>query len=307
LRKPLITYQVMQDDVTHAPWVGVPWEQDVEETALTISAFRPDWLIVDHYGIDARWQKALRDQVGQIMAIDDLADRPLDCNLLLDQTYGRKEEDYKPWVPPGCQTLLGSQYALLQPRFAELRTRAIEKRRTFNDINRILVSMGGGDTVTAIATVLEGLSCVNWHCKPVIDVVLGHNASHIQQVVAQVESSALEIMVSADISDMAERMLVADLSIGAGGATSWERCCLGLPTLMISLAENQALIAYEVEKAGASIHLGSIGELTVKSVKSSLQMLNDNGDLMRDLASKGFQLVDGIGTKRVAQCMDSRL
>jgi spore coat polysaccharide biosynthesis predicted glycosyltransferase SpsG len=114
-------------------------------------------------------------------------------------------------------------------------------------------------------------------------------------------------MVSADISDMAERMLAADLAIGAGGTTSWERCCLGLPTLMISLAENQALIASEVEKAGASINLGSMDDLTVKSVKSSLQMLNDNGDLMRDLASKGFQLVDGVGTKRVTERMDSRL
>ena len=98
-----------------------------------------------------------------------------------------------------------------------------------------------------------------------------------------------------------ERMLAADLAIGAGGTTSWERCCLGLPTLMISLAENQVLIAYEVEKAGASIHIGSKGDMTVKLVNTSLQMLIDSQDLMRDMANSGFQLVDGAGVKRIAE------
>lgn len=303
LPAPSFDYKQRKDDVSHASWLGVTWEQDIEETRFAMGDSKPEWLIVDHYGLDARWHRELRKQVGQILAIDDLADRPLDCDMLLDQTYGRQEDDYLQWVPSNCQMLLGSRYALLRPEFSVLRSAAIEKRKVFNGINRILVSMGGTDPENVTATVLKGLSGIDWQQNPVIDVVMGGNAPHLDEVIELPKKSTLKIMVSTDVADMAERMLAADLAIGAGGTTSWERCCLGLPTLMISLAENQTLIAYKVEKAGASIYIGSMDVFTAKSVKSSLKMLNENSGLMRDMASTGFQLADGAGVKRLADRM----
>src|SRR5690606_10486518 len=87
---------------THSHWLGATQEQDAAECKPILSELQPDWLIVDHYALDARWERALKPHYGQLMVIDDLADRPHVCNLLLDQTYGRNSEEYESWVPANC-------------------------------------------------------------------------------------------------------------------------------------------------------------------------------------------------------------
>ena len=128
----------------------------------------------------------------------------------------RSSELYLKVVPPVCQMLLGTRYALLRPEFSQLRPMAVTKRKLFNGIKRILIAMGGMDPENVTATVLEGLTRVDWKEKPVIDVVLGGNAPYLEYVVKMVKKSNLEIFVSTDVSDMADRMLAADMAIGAG-------------------------------------------------------------------------------------------
>ncbi|HDY75388.1 MAG TPA: UDP-2,4-diacetamido-2,4,6-trideoxy-beta-L-altropyranose hydrolase, partial [Candidatus Marinimicrobia bacterium] len=292
-------YRMRKSDVAHASWLGASWQQDAEESIRAIGNTVPDWLIVDHYAIDARWHNQFRERVGQIMVIDDLADRPLDCDLLLDQTYGRQLDTYQEQVPPGCQILLGSRYALLRPEFSKLRPLAIKKRKIFNGINRILVTMGAMDPDNVTATVLEGLSRVDWKDKPVIDIVLGGKAPNLKQVESMAKKSTLEILVSTDVSDMAERMLAADLAIGASGSTSWERCCMGLPSITISIAENQSLIAYELEKKGAAKYLGTLEAITEESIKCSVEKIRKT-DQLKSMATIGIQIVDGSGAKCLA-------
>ncbi len=299
LPAPADTYQVRKGDVAHASWLGVPWEQDAEETSLSIGASMPDWFVVDHYGIDARWHKALRDKVGKIMVIDDLADRLLDCDFVLDQTYGRKVEDYKPRLLSRCQMLLGSQYALLRPRFSELRPKAIEKRKVYIGINRIMVSMGGLDPENVTATVLEGLSGVDWTHMPAVDVVLRGKAPCLQRVVTMARKSRLKILVSTDVPDMAERMLTADLAIGAGGTTSWERCCLGLPALTIITADNQKMVGNVLDKVGAVRILGISQKISVENIKKNLERLLKNSIYLHNMSQVGFGVTDGLGVKRV--------
>ncbi len=297
------TYQVRPDDVGHASWLGVSWQQDAEESRLAIGDSVLDWLIVDHYAIDARWHKQLRAKVDQIIIIDDLADRPLDCDLLLDQTYGRQEDDYRQLVPSNCQMLLGSRYALLRPEFSELRPKAIEKRQAFSGIKRILVSMGGMDPDNVTTTVLEGLSRVGWKHKPVIDVVLGGKAPYLQQVVTMAKKSTLEILVSTDVPDMADRMLVADLAIGAGGATSWERCCVGLPSLTTVISENQLEIVKQLQNQGSILSLGLSERLTSDKVKAAVSKTLLSTDIWVEMSSKGFDVSDGKGVYRVLEAM----
>jgi UDP-2,4-diacetamido-2,4,6-trideoxy-beta-L-altropyranose hydrolase len=298
LPAPADTYQVRKDDVAHASWLGVPWEQDAEETKQALDGSSPERLIVDHYGIDARWHRELRNKVGRLMVIDDLADRPLDCDMLLDQTYGRQEDDYRKWVPSRCQMLLGSRYALLRPIFSELRSMAIVKRKAFNGINRILVSMGGMDPDNVTATVLEGLSFVNYEQKPVIDVVMGSKSPHWRQVVTQAEKSVLEMIVSTDVTDMAERMLEADLAIGAGGTTSWERCCLGLPALAVISAENQQMVSKELDEKGAIRLLGIGREICAVDIKKNIERLMLKPIQLHNMSQAGFGVTDGLGVKR---------
>lgn len=300
LSAPTADYLIRQDDVTHASWLGVAWEQDAKETTQAIGTSRPDWLIVDHYSIDSRWHKELRDHVGQIMVIDDLADHQLDCDMLLDQTYGRKEEDYKQWVSSSCQMILGSHYALLRPRFAKLRPKAIEKRKKFNGINRILISMGGVDADNVTAKVLKEIAKISWKSEPIIDVVMGDKAPHLNEVIKQAEELPLEIIVSTNVFDMAERMLQADLAFGAAGATSWERCCLGLPTLVSVSAENQKMVSTVLDGVGAIRLLNDGMELCDDDIKNDVNRFTRSPSYWRNMSQAAFQVTDGLGTKRVA-------
>ena len=122
-------------------WLSSLWQQDANETINIIKNNKLDWLIVDHYGIDYRWHNKLRDLTKRIMVIDDLADRKLDCDLLLDQTYGRKKQDYFELIPNDCQMLLGAKYALLRPEFALFRSSAIKKRKKNTSISNILITI----------------------------------------------------------------------------------------------------------------------------------------------------------------------
>lgn len=295
---PTKNYIVRSDDVAHASWLGVSWEQDADDTCSVIGATKLDWLIVDHYSIDARWHRKLRSHASQVMVIDDLADRPLDCDVVLDQTYGRKEKAYKSLVPLGCHMLLGSRYALLRPEFFKLKSRAIKTRKTFTGINRVLVSMGGMDVDNLTAKVLDGLSLVNWSHKPVIEVILGGNAPHLHQAIALAEKSDLEISVFADVCDMAERMLTADLAIGAGGVTSWERCCLGLPALTVISAENQQVVSNALDKIGAIRLLGIGEETSAEDIKNNVERLEKNPVYLQNMSRAGFKVTDGLGVKR---------
>jgi RimJ/RimL family protein N-acetyltransferase len=152
------------------------------------------------------------------------------------------------------------------------------------------------DNVTAI--VLEGLSEVNWRHEPIIDVVLGGKAPYLQQVVTMAKKSTLEILVSTDVTDMAERMLAADLAIGAGGTTSWERCCLGLPSLTAICAENQQMVSKALDEKGAIRLLGIGREICAVDIKKNIERLMQKPVQLHNMSQAGFGVTDGLGVKR---------
>ncbi|MGH8114388.1 MAG: UDP-2,4-diacetamido-2,4,6-trideoxy-beta-L-altropyranose hydrolase, partial [Rhodanobacteraceae bacterium] len=140
----------------HAAWLGADWQADAEATRAELETSPPDWLVVDHYGLDSRWERRVRPACKRLMAIDDLADRAHDCDLLLDQTLGRDEGDYAALVPKHCQLCVGPRYALLRPEFAALRTASLRRRVTPARRN-LLVAMGGVDRLNATGRVLAAL------------------------------------------------------------------------------------------------------------------------------------------------------
>ncbi len=117
-----VEYIATTDDLYHAEWLGVSWEQDASDTIAVLGDEKPEWLVIDHYAIDRRWEQKLRPHVGKIMVIDDLADRPHDCDLILDQNlYQEMDKRYVNNVPESCQKLFGPKFALLRPEFAAAR------------------------------------------------------------------------------------------------------------------------------------------------------------------------------------------
>lgn len=195
-----------------------------------------DLLVIDNYDIDQVYEKHFRSFAKKIMIIDDLANRQHDCDVLLDQTYGRDPNDYKNLVPENCTILAGSDYVLLRKEFIVMRPKAIEKRRNTKEIKRILISMGGSDPDNYTLKALELVKKSGF--KGNIDVVLGFAGNNLEQIKQYVTSMINKVDFHAN-ANMAELMYEADLAIGAAGSSVWERCCLGLPQYLIQTAENQ--------------------------------------------------------------------
>ena len=295
-----IQYVPVTNDVAHALWLGVSWTQDAEETFKLLVGEDVDWLIVDSYALDARWHQRLRSVTRRIMVIDDMSDRKLDCDLLLDQTHGRSESVYCDCVPKYCQKLLGARYALLRPEFSEARRLALKRRENYIGIRKVLVSMGGTDPANVTGLVLEGLAEVNWNYPPQIDVVLGSYAPHIEAIKLKAKQYRLPITISINVENMVDRMLEADLAVGAGGSTSWERCCLGLPTLMIIIADNQKEIVRQLEASCAILNLGDSNELESEDIKKETEKLLGDDLMWLGMSRKAAMICDGHGASKVA-------
>jgi UDP-2,4-diacetamido-2,4,6-trideoxy-beta-L-altropyranose hydrolase len=290
--------------LVYARWLGASWEQDVEACDSILAELHPDWLIVDHYSLDARWEGALKQHCSSLMVIDDLADRPHLCELLLDQTFGRLAADYKPLVPAECTLLCGSMYALLRPEFEALRIYSLQ-RREYPQLHRLLITMGGVDIDNVTAQVLGALkySELPSHCR--ITVVMGVKAPWLAEVCDIAEQMPWPTKVRVNVENMAQLMADSDLAIGAAGATSWERCCLGLPTLMCVSAENQKYAAKKLEQAQA-VKILNLGKCLKNDLLKSVGNLALNMNYLKELTESAKDICDGKGCHFVV-CMLKKL
>jgi UDP-2,4-diacetamido-2,4,6-trideoxy-beta-L-altropyranose hydrolase len=284
-------------------WLGVDWKTDVKQTKefLAQENRETDWLIVDHYAIDKRWETAMRSSVSSIMVIDDLADRPHDCDLLLDQNYcSDLESRYVGQIPINCRRLLGPVYALLRPEFRTLRT-ALNERQ--GDVKRMLVFFGGCDPTNETIKALEAIKLFK-HPEIAVDVVIGINNPHrafIKALAATMPQTACHSYVTC----MADLMVNADLYIGAAGTTTWERCCLGLPSMVITVAQNQVEATRAMADHKLLCFVGESDRITERDILKCLMDLCTNNMLLRHYSEASRKLVDGMGAKRCASALAS--
>lgn len=294
-----------RNDTAHAHWLGTDWATDAQDTQQAISACtggQPvDWLVVDHYALDARWEESLRPQANRIMVIDDLADRPHACDLLLDQNLGRTEADYGGLLNGKTTILVGPQYALLRPEFAALRVQSLARRQINPQLRRLLITMGGVDKDNATGQVLAALQSCNLPADLRVTVVLGPHAPWLAQVQAQAAQMHRPTEVLVGVDNMAQLMAESDLAIGAAGSTSWERCCLGLPTLMLVLATNQIEAARAIEGANAASTLSISDDLT-ENITKSFAKLSDGSVLIATCAAASC-ICDGGGRDRITNLL----
>lgn len=248
--------QDTQSDLEHGHWLTVSQQADAEQCADLLAQARPDWLVVDHYALDQAWQKMLQPFYNKLLVIDDLADRDHLADILVDQTFGRQQAEYRDRVPESAQLLTGAQFALLRKEFDTWRRRSLAERFS-REPTRILLSMGGIDADNRSGYILEQLSHCQLPDNALITVVMGANAPHIDAVRSLATQLPFAVDVRVNVSNMAELMTSSDIAIGAAGSSTWERCCLGLPTLQVVIADNQKTIARKLSAAGAVIALQS--------------------------------------------------
>ena len=280
----------------HADWLGASWQNDLEATRPFLGDTDVDWLVVDHYALDYRWEAGMRNWCRRILVIDDLADRAHHCDFLLDQNFaGGWRGRYHNLIPDAAVALLGPDYALLHPQYSALRDRAPERE---GRVGRVLIYFGGADAsnLTGLA-VLAVSSIVQSDIK--LDVVINPDGIHTESVRRMV-GALPNARLHERLPNLASLMLAADLAIGAAGASSWERCCLGLPSVVISIADNQRPIAADLANRGIILWVGHVGEVDQSALVTAIRPYLENG-LSSEWSRKCFAYVDGGGTRRVAE------
>jgi UDP-2,4-diacetamido-2,4,6-trideoxy-beta-L-altropyranose hydrolase len=288
--------------------VGRAWEDDLRAThqALRATGNGFDWIVVDHYGLDARWEAPLHREGKRLMVIDDMADRPHDCDLLLDTTPDHKPGSrYARLVPSGCRLLLGPRYALLRREFLEASRRCGPRK---GPVANILLFLGGNDPDNQTAKALEAM-CAPEFSAISVDLVVGA-ANRNRAALEAASRNRLRTRFHCQTDQMAQLMAAADVSIGAGGTASWERCVLGLPALIFVLAPNQGSLARAIEQAGAGINLGDFHHIGVRDLVRKLRMLMTQPGQVRAMSEKALALInDGgfIGGEGVARMLQESI
>ena len=287
----------MQKTLEEQHFIDVKLLQGNDEIAACKELLAADfeWLVIDHYLLGIEYEEAMRSVVSKIAVIDDLI-RSHNCDLLIDQNFGRKNKDYRDKVPKGCRILTGPAYALLETSFREERQEGLRARK---QLDKTLCYFGGGDVENIIMSVIESLD----ERRLSFDLVLGNNDfPAVRQRAAKSKYCSLHDYVE----NMAKLMNEASLFIGSGGMTNWERCCLGLPSLIATVAENQVPATEALAEKGALLYLGPAEDVRQEQIVHSLATLEHSPQLLMSLGQRASEVVDGRGTERVAMNMVSQ-
>jgi UDP-2,4-diacetamido-2,4,6-trideoxy-beta-L-altropyranose hydrolase len=273
----------------HAAWLQVHWQNDADETSVCLKKWEKiDWLIIDHYALERNWEYQQRSLVSKIMVIDDLADRSHDCDVLLDQNlHDNLENRYKILIPANCVELLGPKYALLRSEFIEARNH-LHKRNGI--IQRILIFFGGVDVHDLTSKVIKIIQQMNIQ-QITIDVVVGGQNQHRKRIVALCEEMT-NAQCYFQISNMSELMSAADLAVGGAGSMVWERCFLGLPAIIFSMAENQIENAEKISERGAAYYMGPAICFDCKKFTDILFSFLDKPNFILEMSRSAFSVME---------------
>lgn len=297
--QPLAASDGLEGRELYGAWLGCSQATDAAqclEALARAGITSASWLVTDHYGLDASWEaQLLAGLAPKLLVIDDLADRPHQADLLLDQNFFGEatEQRYQGLVPPQCRQLLGPHYALLGPEYAQLHP--LVPPRT--ELRRVLVFFGGVDPANLTGRALEALLDPAL-ADLAVDVVLGRQSPH-RQVVEELVARRPHTTLHGPLPSLAGLIARADLAIGAGGATTWERACLGLPSLVVAIAANQLPFAQALDQAGHLQLLGDGASVTVEQIRSAL--LARIAEPYADVG--GHDLTDGWGASRLSMAM----
>ncbi|MBV4459660.1 UDP-2,4-diacetamido-2,4,6-trideoxy-beta-L-altropyranose hydrolase [Pseudomonas sp. COR58] len=272
----------------------LPWQADIDALAAQLEGHAAfDWIIADHYGLDHHWQTAARRWAPRIAAVDDLATRRYSVDLLLNQNLSGLHEDYRPLLPAHCRTLLGPRYAMLREEFScpPIDIKPVARR--------VLVNFGGFDAARQTHHAMLALADFS---ELDVDFVAGADNPAWTQMQALAETRP-NWRLHSFVSDFHRRMTEADLFIGAGGGTSWERAALGLPTICIAVSNNQQANGEVMAAAGAHVFMGAREQVSVEQLRQAVGFVVSNPYLRQGLAERSRKLVDGRGALRVAAAL----
>jgi UDP-2,4-diacetamido-2,4,6-trideoxy-beta-L-altropyranose hydrolase len=268
---------------------------DAEETASLARQYRASWVVADGYKFGADYQSNLKSDGLKLLFLDDYGHAGHYCaDLVLNQNV--KTEDLYQDREPETRLLLGPRFALLRREFAGWR----DWKRTIPQTARhVLVTMGGSDPANLTRRVVEAI----WSLPQLqATVVVGGSNPYLTEL-RSLAATRNSVQLSENATNMSELMAAADVAVSAAGTTSWEIASLGLPALLIVLADNQHFAAEELHRQGAAINLGNGEEILALTLSSCLANLVSSQDARKAMSERGRELVDGRGAARVVQVL----
>jgi len=257
-------------------------------------------VVIDNYAAAAPEERALRDGGRVLMAVDDLADRPHDVDVLLDAGYGRRAEDYAGLAPEDAELLIGTAYALLRPAFATAHARPGEVRQ---DLRRVFLSFGLSDVGGVTARALETIRPLAPDAE--LDIAIGQDAASLPELRVAAERDR-KIRLHVEATDVVELMQGADLAVGGGGGATWERCCLGLPSIAVIVAENQRPAISALAADGVLVAVDMARPDWEGALKAAVERLRPPA-VRSELQARSLAVCDGRGAERAAAALLSRL
>tara|TARA_B100000989_G_scaffold50276_1_gene33235 strand:+ start:12944 stop:14026 length:1083 start_codon:yes stop_codon:yes gene_type:complete len=275
-------------------YLDLNWKIDSQYVIEKLHKHKFDWVIIDHYLLSYQWEKKIRPFAKKIMVIDDFVKRKHYCDLLLNQSYGIKKQLYKNSVPKHCKLLLGSKYALVNQNFLKARLK-LKSRNT--DVKRALIYFGSGSHTTKYIKTILKIFNENFYRKIFLDIVVDKNFKKSKEIAESLKRRR-NSCIHYDLPDLSGLMMKADFSIGTAGSTTWERCCLGLPTILINSSLNQKLNSKAMELTKAAIVLKPNKNLE-NNIREFSFLLCTNSKIYLKISKKAYSICDGNGIERV--------
>lgn len=304
LRKNDTCLEMSNINNEYLTWLGRSIVQDALETRDIVNYEKPNIVIADHYAIDANWMKIVSNDDVKTVIIDDLANREHFCDILIDQNFGRTSTQYETRVLKKTKILAGAQYIFIGDDFKKVRE--IMQRERLNRRPKCLnICMGGMDKDNATHSVLETVANLDHFKNWSIDVVLRSSSPHSDMIKEYIKSKKNNIKLYLDCENMASLFGKADLAIGAGGVSLWERCCVGLPTVLLTIADNQVPAALAMNGTGAIVYSGDIRyENWEYQLGNNLKLLAQNANAIHRMANNAFSVCDGNGLNKVCDMIE---
>jgi UDP-2,4-diacetamido-2,4,6-trideoxy-beta-L-altropyranose hydrolase len=268
-------------------------------------AGRADLLVIDHYGLDEDYEQSCRGFADALLAFDDEPMRSHRCDLLVNSAASRAATAYRGLVTKHGRLLLGPDFICLRSSFAAARARALLRRQEEREVSRVYVSFGAVDSIGLCNVALAALAKID---RPLnIDVAIGGAAPHLD-VIREIGSMLPHtVTVHVDSMNMADLLCAADLALGAAGVNAWERCVLGVPSVLVAVAGNQTGTYADMTEAGAALGIGDAGDDVSSRLDEAMRTLMESDYLRADMSRKAAALCDGIGAQRVSSAVAAHI
>jgi UDP-2,4-diacetamido-2,4,6-trideoxy-beta-L-altropyranose hydrolase len=291
LSESTVNYKKQSGDPPHAEWAQVDWLTDADQTISAVAHLNPAWVLIDHYAFDARWHNKVQAQLGcKLAVIDDLGDRPLSADLVIDHNpVPDPKAKYAASLNEVRKFLTGSRYALLDAVYGQM-----PARRVLDYVKSVGIFMGGADADNLTCLVIRACRDAGYdrHIE-VVSTGANPNMAVLKLLIDQDANSTLSL----DLPNLADFFSSHDMHIGAGGGATWERCCAGAPSIVIQSAENQTVVVDALIAANAAICCRVPAS---EAIKPAIKNIISQFELRCQLSSSASKLVDGKGSARVA-------